>query len=237
MAASAVPFECDRRFQSILAHLPISTTREYRRGEVLYRPNDAPVDVSIVLKGVVAVWSTRDRAADTMLEVFGPEELIGEGALLHKPPPRGRAAALADVIVMSWDAAAMHAILRDRPHAGLALVRALVRRNAEYAARIESFSLDSAEARLAWSLLRLAERLGEPDDEGWVRLVPLTHTFLAVYLGASRAAVTLQMNRFRKRGWLTYSRQEIRIQTTGLRLACRRLAPAPAPLCVAGNVL
>jgi len=229
MASTAGTVGTARTGESILAYLPISTTREYRKGQAIYGPNDVAASVHVVLKGIVAVSAAREGGADTMLEVFGPGELLGEDALLGEGPcPHGKAFALADVIVMTWDVEALADILRNSPYAGLALLCALVRRNAEYAARIESFSLDSCEGRLAWSLLRLAERLGEPDGDGWVRLTPLTHSFLASYLGASRAAVTLYMNQFRKSEWLTYSRQAIRIQPLGLRQACSRQAASVA---------
>jgi CRP/FNR family transcriptional regulator, nitrogen oxide reductase regulator len=222
MASPAVTLETGRTAQSILAHLPISTTHRYRKGDVLYRANDAPVDVVIVLKGVVAVSWAGERGDGEMLEVFGPSELLDERAFLNASCPGGRAVALGDVLVMTWAAPVMAEILRERPLAGIALLRALIQRNDAYAARIESFSRDPFEVRVARSLLRLAERLGEPDDAGWVRLMPFTHAFLGAYLGASRAAVTLYMSRFRRSGWITYSRQEIRIQPAGLRQAVRR---------------
>jgi CRP/FNR family transcriptional regulator, nitrogen oxide reductase regulator len=226
MASSAVTFETGRRAESILAHLPISTTRAYRKGEVLYRPNDPATEILVVLKGIVAVSWAAEKGGAAVLEVFGPSELLDERAFLNEPGHGGRAVALGDVLVMAWSAPAMAEILRERPLAAIALLRALIQRNNDYGARVESLSRDNFEVRVARSLLRLAERLGEPDDAGWVHLMPLTHTFLGAYLGASRAAVTLYMNRFRRSGWLIYSRQSIRLQPAGLRQACGMRAAA-----------
>jgi CRP-like cAMP-binding protein len=65
------------------------------------------------------------------------------------------------------------------------------------------------ERRLARSLLRFSERLGTPAEDGSVRMMPFSHAMLSRYIGTSREIVTQHMNRFRKRGYVTYTRQAI----------------------------
>jgi CRP/FNR family transcriptional regulator, cyclic AMP receptor protein len=223
--------EAQRHPEPVLTSLPGSTTREYRNGAAIYGPLDVRSNVHIVLKGVVAVSWAGVSEEEPLLEIFGPEELFGEGAFLDAPRVSGRAVALGDVTVMSWPAAAIAEIVQEHPRAGLALVAALVRRNAGHAARIESFSRDTFEGRLARLLMRLAELLGRPDGEGWLRLIPLTQAFLAGYLGVSREVVTLHMNRFRRKEWVTYSRESLRLQPALLRQVYEASATAaPSPL-------
>src|ERR1044071_7165754 len=75
--------------------------------------------------------------------------------------------------------------------------------------RIESFSVDNIARRLARSLIRFSERLGTPEDDGSIRMVPFTHELLSQYVGTLREIVTHYMNQFRRQGYLRYSRKGI----------------------------
>jgi len=83
----------------------------------------------------------------------------------------------------------------------------LAQRNVDLIHRIESFSMDDISQRVARTLIRLSERMGTIDSDGSVRMIPLTHELLSQYVGTSREVVTLHMNRFRRQGYLRYSRK------------------------------
>jgi hypothetical protein len=84
-----------------------------------------------------------------------------------------------------------------------------VQRTIDFTHRIESFSVDNIARRLARSLIRFSERLGTPEDDGSIRMVPFTHELLSQYVGTSREIVTHYMNQFRRQGYLRYSRKGI----------------------------
>jgi len=91
----------------------------------------------------------------------------------------------------------------------VALLQILVQRTIEFTHRIESFSVDNIARRLARSLIRFSERLGVPEEDGAIRMVPFTHELLSQYVGTSREIVTHYMNQFRRQGFLRYSRKGI----------------------------
>jgi CRP/FNR family transcriptional regulator, cyclic AMP receptor protein len=57
------------------------------------------------------------------------------------------------------------------------------------------------------TLIRFSERLGQTNEDGSVQMIPFTHKLLAQYVGTSREVITLFMNRFRREGYLNYSRR------------------------------
>jgi len=67
--------------------------------------------------------------------------------------------------------------------------------------------VDNIGRRVARTLIRLADRMGMPESDGSVRMIPFTHEVLSQYVGTSREVVTLYMNRFRREGYLRYSRK------------------------------
>ena len=96
-----------------------------------------------------------------------------------------------------------------RPRLAIALLQILVQRSMEFGHRIESFSVDNIARRLARTLIRFSERLGQRNDDGSVQMMPFTHELLSQYVGTSREIVTHYMNQFRRQGYLRYSRKGI----------------------------
>ncbi len=103
----------------------------------------------------------------------------------------------------------MEDLVTKRPRLAVALLQVLAQRNAEYTRRIESFAIDSIERRLARSLLRFSERLGTHEEGGSTSMMPLTQQMLSQYVGTTREIVSHHMNRFRKNGYVSYSRRGI----------------------------
>ena len=147
--------------------------------------------------------------SEVLLEIFRPDELFGESAFLDPPPTSERATAVEDTKLMTWAISDMEGLVMKRPRLAVALLQFLAQRNAECTRRIESFAIDTIEQRLARSLLRFSERLGTVTEHGAERMMPLTHALLSRYVGTSREIVTHYMNRFRTRGYVSYSRYGI----------------------------
>jgi CRP-like cAMP-binding protein len=118
---------------------------------------------------------------------------------------------------MAWTTAELEDLLTKRPRLSIALLQLLVHRQLDFGARVESFSLDNISKRLARSLIRFSERLGQEQADGGVQMIPFTHELLSQYVGTSREIVTHYMNTFRRQGFLTYSRKGIMLHRDLLR--------------------
>ena len=110
---------------------------------------------------------------------------------------------------MAWPTAEIEDIIVKRPRLAMALLQFLVQRTLDFTHRIESFSVDTIERRLARSLIRFSERFGMPEKDGSVRMRPFTQELLGQFVGTSREIVTRYMNQFRRQGYLRYSRKGI----------------------------
>jgi CRP-like cAMP-binding protein len=117
--------------------------------------------------------------------------------------------ALEKVKLMMWAVSDMEDLVMKRPRLAVAFLQMLAQRNVEFTRRIESFATDTIERRLALSLLRFSERMGSPEADGSVRMMPFTHEMLGRYVGTTREVITQYMNRFRKQGYVNYSRKGI----------------------------
>ena len=208
--------------EDVLEHLPVSSTTEYRKGQMIYGPNHLSCSLYMVITGKVGISRTAENGTEVLLEIVRPDELFGETAFLDVPRLAERAAAIERTNVMTWAISDMEDLVMKRPRLAVALLQILAQRNAECTRRIESFSIDTIERRLARSLIRFSERLGTQEQDGSVRMMPFTHVLLSRYVGTSREIVTHYMNRFRKQGYVSYSRESILIYRDTLKTVLNR---------------
>src|SRR5918992_1165040 len=103
--------------------------------------------------------------------------------------------------------------LEANPAASSALLRQVAARLAAREALIDDLLSLDVKSRLAKALLGLAAGHGEPDPEGGTRIaLRLTHRDLAGMVGASRENVSRALGAFRKRGFIDYDSDSIRLR-------------------------
>jgi len=200
-----------------LAHLPCSTILEYRRGQTIYGQEQPSSSIYLVIDGKVKVCRVTADDRQVVVDIYQPDEFFGESAFLGSMQRSEVAVALEGTKVMAWTTSEIEEIAAKRPRLGIALMQLLVQRSVDFGARIESFSVDNIARRLARSLIRFSERLGEQNEDGSIQMIPFTHELLSQYVGTSREIVTHYMNLFRRQGYLRYSRRGILLQRDALR--------------------
>jgi CRP-like cAMP-binding protein len=131
---------------------------------------------------------------------------------------------------MSWTASEVEETVMRQPRLGVAFVQILAQRTPEFRRRIESFSADNVARRLARCLIGLSERMGTPEVDGSVSMVPFTHKLLSEHIGTSREIVTHHMFQFRSQGYLQYSRKGIVLYRDALRESLRKVSQKPGKL-------
>ena len=227
MASTLTVHTPQLQLEDPLAHLPCSTIVEYGKGQMIYNLEQPATSLYLIIDGKVIVSRTTDDGSQVMVDIYQRDEFFGESALLNLSHHAEQATAMENTRFMIWSSSQIEEIVMSRPRLGLALLQILVQRSLAFAERIESFSVDNIQRRLARSLIRFSERLGTRQDDGSVRMVPFTHELLAQYVGTSREAITHCLNQFRRDGYLQYSRKSIIIHREGFGKWLRPTASAP----------
>ena len=200
MAASTGSLESHPQREYALAHLPVSSITEYTKGQTIYGLDTRLRSVYLVLTGKVAISQITDDGGEVLLDIARPDELFGESAFVDTFRRAEQAKAIEKTKVMIWTITDMEDLVMNDARLAVALLQILAQRNADLIRRIESFSVDNIERRLARSLIRFSERLGIAENDGSVRMMPLTHEMLSRYVGTSREIVNHYMNHFRPWG-------------------------------------
>jgi len=217
MASSTTLLTAQTQLEDVLAHLPASNTTECSKGHVIYGRDYSSRNLYLLVAGKVGISQIADDGSEVLLEIVRPDELFGESAFLGVSRRNEEAKVIEKATLMAWAISDMEDLVMKRPRLAVALLQVLAQRNAELTRRIESLSVDTIERRLARSLIRFSERLGTPQLDGSIRMMPFTHVLLSRYVGTSREIITQYMNRFRKQGYLSYSRRGMLLHRDTLR--------------------
>jgi CRP/FNR family transcriptional regulator len=174
---------------------------------VIYSLDQPATGLYLVIAGKVTVCRSADNGRPVVVDIYQADEFFGESALLRFPHAQEQAVALEHTTVMVWSTAQIENIVILRPRLAVALLQILAMRLMDFKGRLHSLASEPAPRRLVHTLIRFSERLGQTNEDGSVQMIPFTHKLLAQYVGTSREAITLFMNRFRREGYLNYSRK------------------------------
>ena len=213
----------------ILALLPTSPTEHYRKGATIYSPAQPSKSFYLLVSGNVKLSLMQGDGSEALLEIVRPDELFGESAFLNLPDRRELATALEKVRLMTWPISVIEDLVMKRPRLAVALLQISAQRSLRFAEHIGSLTVDNLQRRLARSLIRFSGRLGTPEENGSVSMMAMTHQLLSQHIGTSREVVTGHMNRFRKQGYLDYTRKRIVLYPTAF-TNWTQAAPTPSEM-------
>lgn len=202
--------------EDALTQLPKSNITEYRKGQVIYSGAQPSNRLYFITQGEVVVSRLASEGTPVVIGIYQTHDIFGESVLVNYTSKFEQALALERTRLMSWTAAEIADTIVKQPYLGMALLQNLVRSESELRWRIESFAVDRILQRVARALIRLSDRLGTREHNGWVRMVPLTHKLISQYIGSTREIVTHHMTEFRRMGYVEYSRSAILVNRDAL---------------------
>lgn len=166
-----------------LAVLTIEETHGTRT--YLFMGGDAARWFYVVKSGHVKIVRHSRKGKDVVLELLGPGEVFGGVAVIEKRPYPAAAQATEPTVVLKIPAAAIVALAERHPSIIREMARLISRRLRTAHDSVESLAVDPVEARLASTLLRLADREGTPGDAGVTLSFHLTRQSLADMTGTT----------------------------------------------------
>jgi CRP-like cAMP-binding protein len=195
-----------------LAQLP---PRQLDSGQHLYRAGNPARSLFLVQSGLIKTSTVSPEGEELTFRLGKPGDLVGELCLCGGNR-REDAVALEPSAVVEMSLAALLGRLREDPETAVEFAGAVCDRLAEAYEQIASLSWDTVLYRLVRTLLRLADELGHPAEDG-TSLHYIKQEELARLVGARREVVSGLLNRLRVSGHISYSaRGAITVRTGSL---------------------
>jgi len=191
-----VPIFTDFSDEEVAAICSTVTERQYGRHEFIVRESDSGDVFYLIARGSVAVCHTAPDGHETILSILKEGDFFGEMAMFDSSLRSASIKTLTEVDVGLIQQDTFLAMLEQHPRFARQFVVVLAERLRVANRLVATTTSQDARARVASLLLYLAERFGEPIDNGTRITLRLTHQEMANMIGTTRETVNRALNRF-----------------------------------------
>jgi CRP/FNR family transcriptional regulator, cyclic AMP receptor protein len=191
------------------ALLARGTRRTFQSGAILFREGERSAHVVVVLSGRTKICFTDRDGRESILNVRGAGDLLGDLSVLDGEPHSATVLALEPVVAAVLQAEAFRSLLAEVPRLSMAVLELVVARLRDSDRKRVEFGAYDTRGRVARRLVELAERFGEEGRAGVRITLRLTQEELAGWTGSSREAVAKALADFRGRGWVETGRRTV----------------------------
>jgi CRP/FNR family transcriptional regulator, nitrogen oxide reductase regulator len=181
--------------------------RGYRPGETIYHSGDAGTHLYVVAAGQVKLLRHTVTGQDVLLEILALGEFFGSLAPLAGDVYPETAQAQTAVCVLTISSDAFRDILRVRPAATLAVLDLTAARLQAAQETVRQLSAYPVEQRIAFTLVKLSDKLGQEAEVGYLIQMPLSREDLAQMTGTTMESASRVISQFQKEGLVRSGRQ------------------------------
>jgi len=207
--------------------LAVGVAVDFRPEAVLMRQGEPGTCLFVLLRGLVKASVTTEAGNETILEIRGRGDVVGEFAILDDKDRSATVGALTEVSAVRVEKAAYFALSRDNPLIAHKMAQTLVAKIRSVIDVHASVRGQQARHRIANLLCGLAERLSQPPDPDGIAL-PLTQSDLAALAGVAESTVERVLRELREQGIVsTRYRQIVVRQLIALRTRASEAGDAP----------
>lgn len=180
-----------------------------RQGMILFTEGDASNRVILLVSGRVKVSSYSDDGHETVLGFRGAGDVLGELAAIDGKDHLATVTVVEDGEARVIPGERFVAALAEQPGLALVLLRSIVGRLRDADRKRAEFTALDVVGRVAHRLVELAERYGEPAEDGIRITLLISQRELAGWVGSSREAVNKALRQLEHRRLIAADRRHL----------------------------
>ena len=212
------PFTASLAAEELAALRARAVVRQFARGATILYQGEVPGRVVVIDSGHAKVTATTEDGKEIVLAFRGPGDIVGESAALSREPRSATIRALEPLTALAIAVDDFEALLEQHPRIALVLLRVVIGRLKEADRQQFDFAAFQTTGRIARRLVELAERFGEPCDDGVRISLRISQEELAGWAGASREATSKALHDLRAIGLIDTQRRSVTVHNVeGLR--------------------
>ena len=179
---------------------------DYQAGETIYRAGDPAQELFVVATGKVKILEYTSVGQRVVFDLLAPGESFGSLLALGDETYANDAQAHTFCCLLTLSAEWFQEVLSRYPRVAVAGLESAAKRLREARKVVSELSALPVEQRLAATLLKLSEKLGESHGDGVLLQIPLPQHDLAAMTGTTPESVNRTLSRFRRSGLLESGR-------------------------------
>jgi len=180
----------------------VTTTRSFRKGEVIYTPGETGEALFLLREGAVQIYRMSPEGRKLVIAQLLPFSFFGEMSCIGQGMYDTFAEVTEDSVIVTMNCAVLNRLLITRPQVARRILEAFGRRVLEAERQLEDTVFKGMAARVAALLLR------EADGE---EVRGLTHQDIAERLGVYRETATNALNELKSASLISIGRKRIAI--------------------------
>lgn len=210
---------CGIREESCIAELPLEKLDEfrantvsaiYKRRQVIFHEGTPANGLYILCHGAVKLYQSDRFGRDHILDIAGPNDVLGELPLDPMESYCVSAEALTDSQLCYMPRERLIEFIQKYPMTGVRLIAALSKSLSSARRKVRSLALKGAESRLADLLLQLAAAAGEHTDSGSTRVaLGYSRREIAEMIGVSTETAIRLLGRLKQKQIITTDHREL----------------------------
>ena len=192
------------------------TIATFDKNSTVFGQGDLAKSVMYIQRGSVKLTVINGSGREAVVAILGPGDFFGEGCLATQSISFATATALELTTLLVIEKKEMTRVLRTEHKFSDHFIAYMLGRNLRVEQDLIDQLFNSCEKRLARTLLMLAHygKKNEPNK----MVAKLSQETLAEMIGTTRSRVNFFMNKFRTLGFIQYSKRDIYIDKSLLRV-------------------
>ncbi|MCL5957824.1 MAG: Crp/Fnr family transcriptional regulator [Chloroflexi bacterium] len=174
--------------------------RDFQKGEAIFLEGDDSDRLWIVKSGKVKIVKHSDTGKDLLVGVISAGEMFGGVAVFGKEPYPASAEAMEPTVALGIRRRDFVDLVGRYPTIAFQMIDELGKRLKEAHEMMRSLAMERVERRIAHVLLKLAQKLGSPCEDGIIINTPLTRQDIADMAGTTVETSIRVMSRLTKDG-------------------------------------
>lgn len=180
----------------------MARARPLPRGLRVFDQGETAGRAHALLSGWVRITQAGSDGEEILVRFIGPGEIFGCVPVLTDGLYPADATAIVDAVELSWDPADLLALMQRHSQVAITMVAIVGRRLGEAQERLRELATQSADRRVARTLLRLLDQAGRPGGDGIRIAFPLRRKDVADIAGTTLHTASRILAEWERRGVL-----------------------------------
>ena len=206
------PFLASLSTEELAALRSRAVPRRFARGATIVHQGELPARVLAIERGRAKVSAITEDGKEIVLAFRGPGDLIGEVSALGGEPRSATVRALEPLEALAVSTRDFETFLEQHPRVALVILKVVIARLREADRQQIEFAAYHTLGRIARRLVELAERFGEPCEDGIQISLRISQEELAGWAGASREASSKALRDLREMGLIDTKRRLLTVR-------------------------
>ena len=190
-------------------------TRVVPAGQPVYHSGQPARELYVVAEGRVKLSQVTSDGTETLTDIHIPGELFGAMGALGEPNHLQSAHALVDTCLLYIGQIDFRRVLEAHPKVALEVLDSVALRLRQAHSDAGGQATSTVKQRVATALLRLAEKVGRPAENGVLIDTPLSRADLAGLARSTPESVSRVMSAWKKEGVISSGRRWVALEDVG----------------------